>query len=101
MLGIVFVTTPIFKNACNIIKLVIPVATNLLNLSFTLATIKYPLIANAINSPITTIAPTNPSSSVIIAKIKSLCASGIYKYFCLLFPNPTPNNPPDEIAYKL
>ena len=25
----------------------------------------------------------------------------MYKYFCLLFPNPTPNNPPAEIAYKL
>ena len=25
----------------------------------------------------------------------------MYKNFCLLFPNPTPNNPPEPIAYKL
>lgn len=25
----------------------------------------------------------------------------MYKYFCLLSPNPTPNNPPEPIAYKL
>ena len=25
----------------------------------------------------------------------------MYKYFCLLFPSPAPNNPPDPIAYKL
>ena len=24
----------------------------------------------------------------------------MYKYFCLLFPSPTPNNPPEPIAYK-
>ena len=30
-----------------------------------------------------------------------MCGSGIYKNFCLLSPNPTPNSPPDPIAYKL
>ena len=53
------------------------------------------------NKAITKIQPTNPSSSAKIAKIKSLCGSGIYKYFCLLSPRPTPKNPPDPIAYKL
>ena len=41
------------------------------------------------NNTITKAHPINPSSSAIIEKIKSLCASGKYKYFCVLFPNPT------------
>ena len=81
--------------------LVNPVATNLLNLSFTFAAIAYPLTAKITNNAITAIAPTKPNSSTIIANIKSLCASGIYKYFCLLFPKPTPRIPPDASAYKL
>ena len=50
---------------------------------------------------ITAIAPMNPNSSANTEKIKSFWGSGIYKYFCLLFPNPKPNNPPEPIAYKL
>ena len=38
--------------------------------------------------------PIKPNSSPKIEKIKSLCGSGIYKNFCLLSPNPAPNNPP-------
>ncbi len=70
-------------------------------MSGALIAIKMPLhikIANKIN---TTAQPMNPSSSPKIENIKSLCGSGIYRYFCLLSPNPTPNNPPEPIAYKL
>ena len=63
--------------------------------------INTPLHINTANSINTTAHPTNPSSSANIEKIKSLCGSGIYKYFCLLSPKPTPNKPPEPIAYKL
>ena len=52
-------------------------------------------IANKIN---TIIAPKNPSSSHIIEKIISLCASGKNPNFCLLCPNPNPKIPPDATA---
>ena len=41
---------------------------------------------------------TLPNSSTIIGNIKSVCASGKYKYFCVLLPSPTPNKPPLLIA---
>ena len=100
MFGIEFVTTAIFKIAWIAINDVIPIATKLPNISFALIEIIIPLTVNIINNDITNIHPTNPSSSAIIAKIKSLCASGIYEYFCLLFPIPTPNNLPEPIAYS-
>ena len=41
---------------------------------------------------------TAPNSSIIIGKIKSVWASGKYKYFWVEFPKPTPNKPPLLIA---
>lgn len=37
--------------------------------------------------------PINPSSSPMIAKMKSVCASGIQCHFCRLWPMPTPHQP--------
>ena len=56
---------------------------------------------NIANNIITNAHPTNPNSSAKTEKIKSLCGSGKYKYFCLLNPKPEPNSPPEPIAYKL
>ena len=100
MFGIEFVTTAIFKIACDEISVVIPIATKLPNKSGAFNEIIIPLIVNKANNIITKAQPTNPNSSAKIAKIKSLCASGIYKYFWVLFPNPTPNNPPEPIAIR-
>ena len=36
----------------------------------------------------------------MIAKMKSLCASGIQLYFCRLWPSPTPNQPPEASPYR-
>jgi len=46
------------------------------------------------------VAPINPSSSAIIAKIESVVVSGKYAYFCREFPRPTPKIPPDPSAIK-
>ena len=43
--------------------------------------------------------PKRPNSSPMMAKIKSLCASGIQFHFCRLWPSPTPNHPPEARAY--
>ena len=63
--------------------------------------IKIPLQIKIANKQIIMTQPIKPSSSATIEKIKSFCGSEIYKYFCLLSPNPAPNNPPEPIAYKL
>lgn len=49
---------------------------------------------------ITNTQPKKPNSSANIANMKSFCGSETYKYFCLLSPKPTPNSPPEPIAYK-
>ena len=43
---------------------------------------------------------TKGDISLITAKIKSFWGSGIYRNFCLLCPSPSPNKPPEAIAYK-
>ena len=86
---------------CIATKAVIPTAIKLPNISGAFIAIRTPLhikIANRIN---TIAQPINPTSSPNIEKIKSLCGSGIYKYFCLLSPKPAPNKPPEPMAYKL
>ena len=47
---------------------------------------------NTIKSASTT--PTYPSSSPIMAKIKSVCASGRYSSFCTELPKPCPQSSP-------
>ena len=101
MFGIDDVTTPIFIITCIPINVVIPVANRLPNISGDFIAIKIPLQINIANNIKTTAHPKNPNSSANIENIKSLCGSGMYKYFCLLSPSPTPNSPPEPIAYKL
>ena len=47
----------------------------------------------------TTRVPGRPSSSPMIAKMKSLCASGSQDHFSRLAPRPTPHQPPSASAY--
>ena len=98
MFGIEFVTTATFIITWLAIIITIPDATKVPNKSVALTAIFMPRqikIANKIN---TIIAPKNPSSSHIIEKIISLCASGKNPNFCLLCPNPNPKIPPDATA---
>ena len=90
-----------FIIACIPINEVIPVASKLPNISGAFIAINIPLQINIPNRTITATQPINPNSSANTANIKSLCGSDIYKYFCLLFPSPTPKSPPEPIAYKL
>ena len=70
-----------FNITCTAINAVMPIAIKLPKLSFALIAISTPLTINTVNNASTTAQPTNPSSSAKIANIKSLCASGMYKYF--------------------
>ena len=47
----------------------------------------------------TQIVPTRPSSSPMIAKMKSVVEFGTQPHFSLLAPSPTPNQPPEPSAY--
>ena len=94
VIGIEAVTPPIFTTDWTTNKLANPIqyiAANVLR-DFVPAIITRHI--SAVKSPITNNTPTRPSSSAIIAKIKSVCASGNYPSFCLEFPNPLPNSPP-------
>jgi hypothetical protein len=51
-------------------------------------------IASSTNRPITTTAPMRPSSSPMIAKMKSLSAAGSHDHFAVELPSPTPKIPP-------
>ena len=79
--GIKLVTTAMFNNTCNVIKVIIPITKSLANVSLELSAITNPRQINSANNKITNNAPTKPSSSHTIEKIKSLWASGIYKCF--------------------
>ena len=57
----------------------------------------YPITTNRAS---TASAPTRPSSSPMMAKMKSVCASGSWPHFSRLAPTPTPNQPPEESALK-
>src|SRR5262249_169519 len=50
------------------------------------------------NSPMPATPPISPSSSQMMAKMKSVRASGRYPYFCTPLPNPSPHHPPDAIV---
>ena len=70
-----------FNITCIAIRAVMPIAIRLPKLSFALIAISTPLTIKTVNSARTMAHPTNPSSSAKIANMKSLCASGMYKYF--------------------
>ena len=90
-----------FIIACVATSVVTPIASKLPNMSGAFIEITIPLHTKIANNNMIVTQPTNPSSSATIANMKSFCGSGMYKYFCLLFPSPTPNKPPEPIAYKL
>ncbi len=70
------------------------------NLSFACRAICTPRHTRRAKSIIITSAPISPSSSQTMAKIKSFWGLGRYIYFCLDCPSPTPNRPPEPMAYK-
>src|ERR1700676_2317147 len=74
--GIIPSTTLILMNACSTTILVIPTARYLPKTSSVRHEARIPRHRKIANSVTTNIAPTNPNSSAVTAKIKSVCGSG-------------------------
>ena len=75
--GIDDVATSIFNAACIPICAPIPITTIHENISGHLSAIHTHLYTNTKNNIITTMQPTRPNSSPIMANIKSFCGSGM------------------------
>ena len=74
--GIQFVTTMIFNTTCYAICDITPTTSREENKSGALFAITIQRQSSKTNNRMTQIAPNNPSSSQIMVKIKSFCASG-------------------------
>ena len=92
------VAQAIFKNAWPTSMQVRPPAIIVPKSSLARLAISKPHTSTATKSAMTNSAPTRPSSSPIIEKMKSVSASGKYKNFSRELPKPTPRMPPSENA---
>ena len=102
VIGIEAVTPPMLTTPWTTSKLANPkeyIAENVF-LDFVPEKITFPI---NINSKLTTnTTPKNPNSSAIIARMKSVWASGKYPNFWIEFPKPLPNKPPlPKATYEL
>ena len=88
------VTPPMLMMAWTPNQVAMPPASSIPNRSGAASAVWIPNHTNSPNPPTTASAPTNPSSSAITAKMKSLCASGRYPSLLLLPPMPEPVSPP-------
>ena len=95
--GNVLETTPTLTITWLAMIVTMPLASKQPNLSFACFAILTPLMISTKNISIVKTAPKSPSSSHIIAKIKSLSENGKKRYFWRELPSPTPNNPPAPI----
>ncbi|OPZ63451.1 MAG: hypothetical protein BWY85_01694 [Firmicutes bacterium ADurb.Bin506] len=101
VMGMEPVTTAIFMAACNVIMHVIPAASSEPKVSGALNDALNPRAPTTAYSNKTKPVPRRPSSSPMMAKMKSVCCSGRYWNFCLLMPRPTPKGPPEPMASRL
>ena len=75
VLGMELVTTAMFRSACHPIWAVRPMTSMHPNLSGARRAMEMPLYTSRMKSRMMTTAPTNPSSSQTMAKMKSFCGS--------------------------
>ena len=92
-------TTAMLTNACPRIQTMMALTVIRARLSVDALMIRTNEIARTMNRARTIIAPSRPSSSPMMAKMKSLSASGSQDHFAFELPRPTPNSPPDASAH--
>ncbi len=92
-------TTAMFTNAWPMIQIMMPPVAMRVKLSRAERMTRTNAMASTMNSASTTMAPMSPSSSPMIAKMKSLDASGSQFHFVSELPSPTPNTPPAASAH--
>ena len=90
VLGMVLVTTAIFSTACRATCTTKPTTSSAPNRSGACAASVMPRHSSSANSRITAQAPTKPSSSHRMEKMKSFCGSGTNRCFWRLLPRPRP-----------
>jgi hypothetical protein len=93
------ITAPMLIAACTTTQAVMAVAPRRQNMSGTRRAIRSPAKASPPYRKVTHNVPTSPSSSPMMAKIKSVVDSGTQPHFPPLAPRPTPNQPPEPTAY--
>ena len=91
-------TMAMLRNAWNTIMMVQPPATMVPKLSGAVRAMRMPAHSTSRNSAITASAPTSPSSSPMMAKMKSVSDCVRYRYFSCELPSPTPKSPPPASA---
>ncbi len=97
MSGIRPITPPTLMSACVTIHAVTPPASSMPKRSGARSATRTPSTAITANSAITINAPRKPNSSPMIAKMKSVWASGKKPHLALPSPSPVPGKPPDAI----
>ncbi len=87
-------TAPMLMTACPTTHTVAPAAISAPNRSGARSAARVPSTPKATNSPITRKQPISPSSSPMMAKMKSVCALGRKFHLARPAPSPTPVRPP-------
>src|SRR6185437_4461973 len=99
VIGVAPMTAPMLITAWPTIQAVIAADSRRLNVSGARRATLRPAKARPPYSAVTHNVPTRPSSSPMIAKMKSLVDSGSQPHFSRLAPRPTPKMPPEPSAY--
>lgn len=95
--GIEPVTTATLMSVCTAMTAATPIHKRQPNLSRAPRPILISLITKTAKTTSKSPAPTNPNSSAMIEKMKSLSENGKNKYFWRELKRPTPNQPPEPI----
>ena len=98
VLGMVLVTTATFSTACSATCTTNPTTSSAPKRSGAWAAMTMPRHSSSTNSPTIAQAPTKPSSSQTMEKMKSFCGSGTKRCFWRLLPRPRPAAPPEPMA---
>src|SRR5262249_28333685 len=99
VIGISPITAPMFTIAWPTIQMVAPAAARRMKVSSARRATRRPAKARPPYSSATHSVPTSPSSSPMIAKMKSVVSSGTHPHFWVLAPSPTPNHLPEPTAH--
>src|SRR5581483_7527682 len=94
VIGSMPMTAPMLMIACTTTQAVTPDATSMPNRSGARVAVRTPNTARAANRATMRMAPSRPSSSPMMAKMKSVWALGRKPNLARLAPNPTPKMPP-------
>ena len=100
-MGSTLTTPPTLMIVCAAIHTTTVPEARRTNVSGVVSAMRTAPTSSAVKSSSTVMVPMSPSSSPMIAKMKSVCASGRLPHFSRLAPSPRPHQPPDASANML